>query len=79
MAVDAEDKGLCRSEGYAVPRGIPRGGAGQYDVVTVAEPFWGFRAERENDMLDLGVYVVTAEEPAVGSFGRLRFPLNDSR
>ena len=41
--------------------------------------FGDSRAERENDMLDLGVYVVTAEEPAVGFFGRLRFPLNDSR
>ena len=37
------------------------------------------RAERENDVQDLRMRVVSMEEPSRGFFGRRWLPLNDSR
>ena len=43
--VDAGTHHFRHSEGYAVPRGIPRSGAGQCVIVIPAEPTGGFPRE----------------------------------
>ena len=46
QTVDAEAHHFRHSEGYAVPRGIPNGGAERYVIVSLVEPTGGLRRRK---------------------------------